>query len=429
MPDNSARGNNIDFLPIMEIIRRRFLILIAITAAGLAAAYGFSKVVTPLYESSVIMYPSNSNSREKQLEEFSFGHEVQAERLMQLLSSNTLIDSLEAKFELARHYGIDKGKPDWYDQLLSMTRDRITFHKNKYVSVGISVVDADPEFCALLANDAARLVNVINADIVKNAARASLEVVEKEYQRRLGMVHLMNDSIMLLETSTVTETKGKLREQVTAQQRRILSLRDSLDHLRRKYNIYDFSYQINVLNEHLADARANYLQESGILEVLEKDPNSADSLLQRHRALRSGAKLRVDNFSSDLERLTTINKRYLQLEGQLEMETVLNQSASEELQQYQTMIDPNLDSRRINRLEDDYRWDQLQTQELNAKYQRALSNYLDPVPAAIVVSNGKASYKKIYPHTMVNLALGGLGALFFGLLVFAFVDRRKGGAA
>ncbi|HEX2900651.1 MAG TPA: hypothetical protein VHS96_13095, partial [Bacteroidia bacterium] len=326
-------------------------------------------------------------------------------------------------------YGIDKGKPDWYDQLLSMTRDRITFHKNKYVSVGISVVDADPEFCALLANDAARLVNVINADIVKNAARASLEVVEKEYQRRLGMVHLMNDSIMLLETSTVTETKGKLREQVTAQQRRILSLRDSLDHLRRKYNIYDFSYQINVLNEHLADARANYLQESGILDVLEKDPNSADSLLQRHRALRSGAKLRVDNFSSDLERLTTINKRYLQLEGQLEMETVLNQSASEELQQYQTMIDPNLDSRRINRLEDDYRWDQLQTQELNAKYQRALSNYLDPVPAAIVVSNGKASYKKIYPHTMVNLALGGLGALFFGLLVFAFVDRRKGGVA
>ncbi len=427
MSENNKTGKSIDFLPMMDLIARRYLELIAFAAAGLLTAFIFSKVVTPLYESSVIMYPSNSNSREKQLEDFSFGHEIQAERLMQLLSSNTLLDSLEAKFHLAAHYEIDKSRVDWYDQLLQMTKDRITFHKNKYVSVGISVVDADPEFCAIVANDAARLVNVLNADIVKNAARSSLEIIEKEYQRRLGKVHLMNDSIIGIENSTVNETKTKLREQVVAQQKRIQSLRDSLDNLRRKYNIYDFSYQINVLNEHLAEARANYLQESGILAVLEKSGTASDSTFQNHRALQAGAKLRVDNFATDLERLSTINKRYLQLEGQLELETDLNQTASEELQSYQTMIDPNLESRRINRLEDDYRWDQLQTQELNAKYQRALSNYLDPVPAAIVVSSGKASHKKIYPHTLVNLALGGFGAFFFGLLLFSFLDRRKGG--
>jgi capsular polysaccharide biosynthesis protein len=429
MSENHQQGKGIDFLPMLDLIKERFLALLAFAVAGALAAFIFSKVVTPLYESSVIMYPSNSNSREKQLEDFSFGHEIQAERLMQLLSSNTMLDSLEAKFHLAEHYQIDKTRPDWYDQLLTITRDRISFHKNKYVSVGISVVDADPEFCALVANDAARLVNVINADIVKNAARSSLEIIEKEYQRRLGRVHLMNDSIIGIENTTITETKSKLRDQVTGQQRRIQTLRDSLDNLRRIHNIYDFSYQINVLNEHLAEARANYLQESGILDVIEKNPNSPDSLIQIHRALRSGAKLRVDNFSTDLEKLSRINKRYLQLEGQLELETELNLSASEELQGYQTKIDPNLESRRINRLEDDYRWDQLQTQELNAKYQRALSNYLDPVPAAIVVSNGKASYKKIYPHTLVNLALGGFSAFFFGLLLFSFLDRRKGGVA
>jgi capsular polysaccharide biosynthesis protein len=421
--------SRIEFLPIVDVIKRRLWWLLGFTALGFAVAILFSKTVTPLFESSVIMYPSSSNSREKQLEDFSFGHEVHAERLMQLLSSATLLDSLEARFQLAAHYGIDKGRQDWYDELLRHTRERISFHKNKYVSVSISVVDADPVFCATVANETARLVNVINADIVKSSALASLQVLEKEYNRRLGQVHAMTDSIRGIENITVSETQSKLREQSALQQHRIQSLRDSLDRLRRQYNIYDFGYQINVLNEHLAEARANYLQESGILEVIEQDSHAADSMRMNHRALRAGAKLRMDNFASELDRLSTINKRYLQLEGQLASEMDLNLSITEKLQSYQSMIDPNLESRRINRLEDDYRWDQLQTQELNAKYQRALSNYLDPVPAAIVVSAGKASYKKIYPHTQVNVVLGALGGFLFGLLLFTYLDRKRGGLA
>lgn len=419
----------LDFLPILALMRRQFWALLAFAAGGVAVALLFSLTVTPLYESSVSMYPSNSNSREKQLEDFSFGHEVQAERLMQLLNSATLLDSLEARFHLASHYGIDKTRRDWYDRLLDQARQRITFHKNKYVSVSISVVDADPEFCAKVANEAARLVNVINADIVKSAARASLEIVEKEYQRRLGQVHAIEDSIQTMESTTLGQAQGKLRDQTLLHQARIQSLRDSLDRIRRQYNIYDFGYQINVLNEHLADARANYLQEVGILEILEKEASTPDSLLRRHRSLRNGAKLRMDNFSTELERLSDINKRYLQLEDLLAMETELQRKVTEQLQHYLTQIDPNLASRRINRLEDDYRWDQLQTQELHAKYQTALSNYLDPVPTAIVVSSGRPSYKKIYPHTQVNLALGGLGGFFFGMLFLTFLDRRKGGAA
>jgi capsular polysaccharide biosynthesis protein len=425
----NTSNDKIDFLPILEIIRRRYLVLLAFTAAGLLCAYIFSKVVTPLFESSVVMYPSNSNSRDKQLEDFSFGHEVQAERLMQLLSSNILLDSLEARFQMAAHYGFDKSQPDWYDNLLEMTHDRISISKNKYVSVGISVVDADPEFCASVANESARLVNVINADIVRAAAKSTLDVVEKEYQRRLSQVNSMNDSIVGIENQTANATKSKLQQQVGDHQRRIQVLSDSLDRLRRQYSVFDFGYQINVLNEHLADARANYLQEQGVLEVLEKGSQMPDTLIQSHRSKLNGAKLRMDNFTTELNRLSTINMRYTVLETQLTMARNLQLAANEGLQEYQMMVDPNLESRRINRLETDYQWDQLQTQELRAKYQKALSNYLDPVAAAIIVSAGKVSHKKIYPHTLVNLALGLFGGFFFGLLLLAFLDRRRGGVA
>jgi capsular polysaccharide biosynthesis protein len=429
MTENNTLSSPIELLSIVDVIQRRIFFLLAFCVAGLISAYIFSKVVTPLYESAVVLYPSNSNSREKQLEDFSFGHEVQAERLMQLLSSNTMLDSLQARFDLAGHYGIDKSKVEWYDELLQMSRDRIQFHKNKYVSVTISVIDEDPRLCASIANEAARLVNVINADIVKNVARASLEVVEKEYKRRLGTVRSMDDSILDVAKLTVVAAESRMHDEVTAHQRRIVGLRDSLDRLRQEYNIYNFGDQINVLNEHLAEARANFLQENGILEELEKATTANDSLLQRHRSLRNGAQQRVKSFSTELMQLSSINRRYLALEGQLASETELLLNANESLQEYQMMADPNLESRKLNRLEESYRWDQLQTQELNAKYQRALGNYLDPVPAAIVVSEGKPSYKQIYPHTLVNLAIGGISSFCFGLLLFTYLDRRMVGAA
>lgn len=429
MTPPSNDPNPIDFLPVFEVLRRRLWLILAIAATGALTGLIFSKLVTPLYESSVSMYPSNSNSREKQLEDFSFGHEVHAERLMQLLNSNTLLDSLEMRFKLCEHYGIDKSERDWYDRLYSIYRDRVTFHKNKYVSVSISVVDADPEFCSTVANEAARLVNVINADIVKNAARSSLEVVEKEYKRRLSVVKEMNDSIQGIESTTVNQTQSKLAVLASGHYNRLQYLRDSLERLRTQYNVQDFSYQINVLNEHLAEARANYLQETGILEVLEQDKVVQDSVLSRHKSLQKGAKLRMDAFQAELTKLSSVSRRYNALEQQIELEMNMTEEANLSLQTYQSKIDPNLESRRLARMEEDFRWDQLQTQELNEKYQRALSNYLDPVAAAIVVSSGRTSYKKIYPHTLVNIALGLFGGLFFGVLLFSFIDRRRGGRA
>lgn len=412
---------------MMDILRRRWWWLLGLAVCGAIAALIFSKLVTPLYESSVVMYPSNSSSREKQLEEFSFGHEVQAERLMQLLISNTMLDSLEAHFHLADHYGFDKNQADWYDRLLEITHERFTFHKNKYVSVGISIVDADPEFCADVANEMARLLNVINADIVKSAALASLQVVEKEYERRMSNVGAISDSIIGIENATVFTAKAKLQEEVARHQSRIRTLQDSLDKIRRLFNVYEIGDQIQVLNHQLAEATANLLQETGVLEIIEQDPHAPDSMRMRHLALKNGAKMRADRFRDELVRLSAISSRYSALEHQLEEESELRLAANEELLKYDVMVDPSLESRRINRLEDHFKWDQMQSQELKERYQRAMNNYLDPAPAAIVVSEGKASHRKIYPHTLVNIALGTFGGLFFGLLLFSYLDRDRSG--
>lgn len=419
----------LDLLPLTAIVwhRKWWLLLFVIAGAGLA--YAFSASVTPLYESNVVMYPSSSNSREKMLEDLSFGHEVQAERLMQLLNSTTLLDSLESRFQLATHYGIDKSAVDWYDQLYRMARKRITFHKNKYVSVTISVVDADPESCAEMANEAARLVNVINANIVKEAARASLEIVEKEYMRRQNMVRFLGDSISAIERSTINANQSELAAEIDLHRRRSAGLRDSLDRIRRDYGIFDFGGQITILNQHLTDARANLLEQQGILDVLGKRGNVPDSTIARHEGRLAGARNRVESFEREIARLNGVNKRYSSLSDQLRNESELLLSAELSMQELRFAPDPKLESHRFERMEDDFRWDQLQTQELHTKYQRALSNYLEPVPVAIVVSTGRISHQKIYPHTLTNIAFGAIGCLFAGVLLFTVIDRRRAGAA
>ncbi|MFN8394981.1 MAG: hypothetical protein U0176_10065 [Bacteroidia bacterium] len=50
-----------DFLPVFEVLRRRFWYILGLAVAGFAIALIYSKVATR-FESSVSMYPSNSNS-------------------------------------------------------------------------------------------------------------------------------------------------------------------------------------------------------------------------------------------------------------------------------------------------------------------------------------------------------------------------------
>jgi uncharacterized protein involved in exopolysaccharide biosynthesis len=109
-------------------------------------------------------------------------------------------------------------------------------------------------------------------------------------------------------------------------------------------------------------------------------------------------------------------------------ENTLLQETLTKLEEMRNTVEPQVETRRLESLEAEYDWDQVQTRELKRKYQQALSNYLDPAPAAYVITRARPSYLKVFPKTMLSLVLATLGSVFMAFVVLLFAERlREGG--
>ena len=386
-------------------------------------SYMVVQLIDPLYESHATLLPSNSNSRDKQLEEFTYGYEIHSERLIQLLSSEIILDSLEVRFNLSDHYGLPLNGPQDWDKLRRKAKMRIQFHKTRYSSVVISVADEDPELAAEIANEVGRLVNVVNSQILKVNAKQTLEAAEKDYEQRLRSISSINDSIIDIKASNATGVELKMLNQVKYREERIRSLRKSLNELRQEHQIFDYGYQINILNEELAEARAIYLQESGNLEVLESSAEVPDSTRVRARARKSGAEKRLAYFQDKLDVLSLVGSKYSDVVAELEIESELLAEAKEALDELRNNLEPEIGTQDLRALEANYNFDHVQMLDLKRNYQRALANYVDPVPVAHIISYARPSYQKIYPKTVLSIMLTAIGTFFMSLVVISIVDR------
>lgn len=420
---NPPQEDRLDLLPGLLLIWQHKFLIGGLSLGAAVLAFVLCQFVSPLYESHSTLLPSKSNSRDQQLQDFSFGFEVHSERLVQLLGSESIFDSLNTEFDLASHYGIDMDERTWWDKYIRKATAMIQFHKTRYSSVVISVKDEDPEMAADLANYIAEVINVVHAGILKENAQVALKAAERDYQVRMGQVSEINDSIQAVRASNVSAAEAILQDAILQGKKRIQTIRNELDGIRQEYQIFDFGEQVNVLNEELATARAVYLQEAGALAILEGAESVEDSTRISTRARMTGAQRRVEFFEKQLDGLSGINKRYLALVDQLEEEKDLLADNNSSLNELRKSYEPNIESMSLQMLEEDYNWDLAQIRELRRQYQRALANFLDPVPIAYVSSRARPSYTPIYPKPVLAAGIGGLAMLVLSVVVLSFKKR------
>ena len=415
-----------DAASLLRLFWRWRLILLAVIVVAAGGAYLVTRFIEPLYESHAILMPSASGNRDKQLEELTYGWEIHSERLMQLLKSETMLDSLDKRFRLAESWEIDRSRRDWYDKFRHQAADRIQFHKTQYSSVVISVADESPERAAQVANVASHLVNIINADIMRTAAAEVLKSVETDFKQRDAKLTRITDSVSRYQDQNSAEALSLLESSAQDRERRIHQIRDSIDRIRTRFNIFDFGYQVNVLNEELAAARSMLLQETGALEVLNGSSTQSDTMLLRTRARQAGARQRVTYFEQQLRDLSSVNASYTTLLTRLDIEVELLNETRREIGQLRESLEPRIGTRELYRLESDLDFDEVQYRDLRRKYQNAISNYIDPVPVAFVVSQARPSYEKIYPKTLLSMILSVLGAVSMTAVAIVLSEQYAG---
>ncbi|NCD42423.1 MAG: hypothetical protein EOL88_10060 [Bacteroidia bacterium] len=206
---------------------RRPIQLLTGIAFVLSVIFSSPFFITPKYLSTVILFPTSSNSISKALltervdakqDILQFGEDEQVEQMLQILSSNRIRDRIVEKYDLFGHYNIRTDERYRYTKLYREYESNIKFRRTEYMGVKISVMDKDAEYAANIANDIADLLDSTKSEMQHERARKALEIVENQYLTLRDQVQKMEDSLTVLRHFGVHdyETQAEMMNQQLA---------------------------------------------------------------------------------------------------------------------------------------------------------------------------------------------------------------------
>lgn len=158
--------------------------ILIITATALVVSIVVSLMITPYYMARAVVFPTksnsvdyNTNSRNSVVE---FGDEADAERLLQVLISPEIRDSLTIKYDLYNHYEVDSTEAHARYEFQQIYEGNIKFERTRYNSINIDVYDTDPVIAADIANDIVRLVDTVMNRMIRQRSVGPMYAVQHE---------------------------------------------------------------------------------------------------------------------------------------------------------------------------------------------------------------------------------------------------------
>ncbi len=162
--------------------KRKILIIVSITAFVLSIIG--SLLMPNYYRARAVVFPTqsnsvdfNTNSRTSVVE---FGDESDAERLLQVLISPEIRDSLTIKYDLYKHYDIDTNESHSKFEFQKIYEESVVFSRTRYNSINIDVFDKDPITATKMANDIVRLVDTVMNKMIRERAIGPMWAVQHE---------------------------------------------------------------------------------------------------------------------------------------------------------------------------------------------------------------------------------------------------------
>ena len=138
--------NNYNNISLIQLIFKRkwHILIITAIAACCGAIFSSSTFITPLYRSEAIAYPANIAP---------YSEESETEQMLQIINSQSIVDSIIEKYDLWTHYGIDPNYEYAKSYMMYLYHERIKISKTPYDAVSIVVNDKDPVTACNIAKD------------------------------------------------------------------------------------------------------------------------------------------------------------------------------------------------------------------------------------------------------------------------------------
>tara|TARA_Y100000385_G_C13104884_1_gene646925 strand:- start:3934 stop:4953 length:1020 start_codon:yes stop_codon:yes gene_type:complete len=197
---------------------KKHLAIIAALVIVLSVIFSGPYFITPLFKSTVILYPTASNSISKVLlsdnfnntkDILEFGEIEQTEQMLQVLNSNKIRDRIISKYNLLYHYNIDNDSKYKVTKLYERYENNFIFRRTEYMAVMITVYDKDPQLAAYMANDVAELVDSTINNMQKKIALKAYKIVEVEYNHLKSEIRSKEDSLTVLREHGVHDYESQ----------------------------------------------------------------------------------------------------------------------------------------------------------------------------------------------------------------------------
>lgn len=196
--DNFFNSSNL--LNLLNKWKYHLLIIVSI-AAILAIIFSSPMFITPMFKSHAVVYPGNV---------VSYSDESETEQMLQIMNSQDIIDSTIDKFDLARHYEIDRDYEYFRTALLDEYNQNVKISKTLYESVLIEVFDKDADTAKLMVNS-----------------------ILDFYNKKVGRLH----------KTKYQEVVTMYADQLSRKRQNLDSLKQIMYELGTEYGLFEYEYQ------------------------------------------------------------------------------------------------------------------------------------------------------------------------------------------
>lgn len=189
---------------LISFLVKWWLHILIITFVGGVTSLGMSFTIKNKYKSTVVFYPTTTNSISKALLDVTgtsrqdfleFGEEEEAEQMLQILHSDEIRAWVIQRYDLYTHYKINPNGRYAKTTMYKRFSGNVNFRRTEYNSVEISVLDEDPNTASAMANDIAAQLDTVKNRIQKERAREGFKIVEAEYNRVNKEIEAITDSL------------------------------------------------------------------------------------------------------------------------------------------------------------------------------------------------------------------------------------------
>ncbi|MBQ8704489.1 MAG: hypothetical protein IJ524_08970 [Bacteroidales bacterium] len=200
-------GNNYDHQATGRFFRRWWKVLTVVAVVAAAVSLLVAMLIKPLYKSSAVIFPTNSNRLSKAIMDYhysldfmDYGIERDCEYAIQILTSKRMQRAVCEHFNLMEHYAIGGAHPQ--AKLEKQYKSNITVKRTDFLGVEIGVLDQDPQWAADIANYMAAMYDTLCHEIHADRAASAADVMN-------GVVSAMEEEIDSLAKSKDESGKWK----------------------------------------------------------------------------------------------------------------------------------------------------------------------------------------------------------------------------